>query len=349
MDKTFIPQLNSLRFFAAIAIVIFHFGKWSWPFDSTLNNYALIMNIGVSFFFVLSGLIMTIVYKHLKTFSKDRVKDFYKKRALRIVPLYILALVVVFILYIFMGGISHKILITQFFENLFFLQAWHPINALSLNFTGWSLSVEMFFYAIFPLIFPFVVSRKNKLKEIFAFWMISNLIVVFLCFNLDQNNLIINYFTKYFPLLHLNQFLIGIIAGLYYLKGIKKGNNLFILSFLFLLIYLPFVSKGLINIAHHDGLLAPVFALMIIGAASSKGLIKKILSHPLLVKAGDASYGIYILQFPVYYFVYEAYKFFNVFSVLHEEGRFYLFVVVLVLISYLSSKTFELWVKKKLN
>ena len=147
-------------------------------------------------------------------------------------------------------------------------------------------------------------------------------------------------------MLHLNQFLIGIVAGLYYLKGIKKGNILFFLSSLFLIFYLPFVSKGLIAIAHHDGLLAPIFALLIIGAASSARLIEKILSWSLFVKGGDASYGIYILQFPIYIAVYYIYDFLNIFSFLKEEGRFYTYLLVLIFLSYLSSKTFEIWIKK---
>ena len=96
MDKAFIPQLNFLRFFAAIAVVIFHFGRWSYPFNHVLNNYALIMNIAVSFFFVLSGFIMVINYKNLKIFSWENTKSFYIKRALRIIPLYVFALFLVF-------------------------------------------------------------------------------------------------------------------------------------------------------------------------------------------------------------------------------------------------------------
>ena len=344
-NKIFIPQLNSLRFFAAVAVVIFHFGKWSQPFSNTLNDYASIMNVAVSFFFVLSGFIMATVYEQLKVFSHEEVKKFYIKRALRIVPLYVLALIVTSVGLVFLGG---KFSLLQFVEGLFFLQAWIPADALSLNFTGWSLSVEMFFYAIFPFIFPFITSRKHVLRDSLIFWSISNLIVSFLCFYFNQDVLVVNHFIKYFPLFHLNQFLIGIIAGIFYLKGVKKSNGLFLFSVLFLVACLPFVSKGLIAIVYHDGLLAPIFALLIIGAASSEKLIKKILSWPLLVKAGDASYGIYILQVPVYVGVYKAYMFFNIFNYLGEEGRFYSCLLILILISYLSSRTFEVWARKKL-
>lgn len=327
-NKIFIPQLNSLRFFAAIAIVIFHFGKWSYPFDN--SSYSLSFNLAVSFFFVLSGFIMATVYNNLKTFSFKETYNFYLKRFARIIPLYVLAL----ILTIFF--IDEDFTLKEFFLNLFFLQAWSPEYALSLNFPGWSLSVEMFFYLLFPFVFPFITNRKRLFRFTFVFWLLSNLIVLMFYF--------LNYkieFIKYYPLLHLNEFLIGIWAGITYLKGVnKKAFLLFLGSLMFLFFYLPLISDY--NIIHHDGLLAPVFAILILGTSKIKSII---LSSKPLVKLGNASYGIYILQFPIYLITYKLYNDFNIFDSLGEERRFYIYIVILILISYLSSITFEKWMK----
>jgi len=279
---------------------------------------------------------MTIVYNKLKTFSVKNAKDFYIKRIARITPLYILALILTSLCLIDQFSITH------FLESLFFIQAWIPQDALTLNFPGWSLSVEMFFYLLFPFIFPLISSNK---KIPFIIWGVSNLAIVILCFGFNQDNTIINQFTKYFPLLHLNQFLIGITAGFFYLKGIKKNNALFIFSFLFLIIYLPLISQGTLPTLHHDGLLAPIFALLIVGATSSTSFIKKILTNPFFIKMGNASYGMYILQFPIYYITYKIYKTLNIYSYLGEEGRFYTYLIVLILIAFLSSITFEIWTK----
>jgi len=330
-SKIFIPELNSLRFFAAIAIVIFHFGKWSIPFnEGFLNNYALSFNLAVSFFFVLSGFIMATVYNNLKTFSFKETFKFYLKRFVRIVPLYILALLLTALF------INQDFSLTEFFLSLFFIQAWTSEYALSLNFTGWSLAVEMFFYLLFPFIFPIIANRKKLFEFTFIFWALSNLtIFILLSSNYDIA------FIKYFPLLHLNEFLIGIYAGLVYLKGINKKEFLFFLgSFIFLFFYLPLIPE--FNAAHHNGLLAPIFAILILGASKLKTII---LSNKLLVKLGDASYGIYILQFPIYSIVYKLYNDFHVFDFLREEGRFYIYLIILILISYLSSITFEKWMK----
>lgn len=329
-NKIFLPQLNSLRFFAAIAIVIFHFGRWSFPFnDGLLNNYSLSFNLAVSFFFVLSGFIMATVYNDLKTFSLKKALFFYLKRFARIAPLYLLALIITTFL------VNQKFFLEDFFLNLFFLQSWIPEHALSLNFTGWSLSVEMFFYLLFPFVFPFIANKNNIFKFTFIFWLLSNLAVLIL-FSFDYNI----SFIKYYPLLHLNEFLIGMYAGIIYLKGINKEKLLFFGSLLFLLLYLPLIPK--FNVIHHDGLLAPIFALLILGVT---GLKKTILSNKLLVKLGDASYGIYILQFPVYLIVYKVYEYLNIFDFLGEEKRFYIYLIILIIISYISSITFEKWMK----
>ncbi|MBP6914262.1 acyltransferase [Candidatus Parcubacteria bacterium] len=350
MNKTFIPQISSLRFFVAMAIVVFHYGRWSWPFNQQLiSDYASMMKLGINFFFVLSGFIMAINYEHFKEFSWEKTKEFYRKRIVRIMPLYLIALIVVFLIFFFNYYFDQNILVTQFIESLFFVQAWNPKDAMSLNYVGWFISAEMFFYLLFPFIFPKIFSKKGALKQITIFWLISNLITAFLCFNLDQNNEFFRNLTRFFPLFHLNQFLIGITAGLFFSKGIKKGNTIFILSLLFLLIYLPIISRGLLPTLHHNGLLAPVFALLIIGAASSYGIIKKILSLPLFIKMGDISYGIYILQYPVYYLIYRFYDNFHFYNPLKEEGRFYIYLLILIIVAYISSKTFEPWIRKKLD
>lgn len=328
-NKIFIPELNSLRFFAAIGIVIFHFGRWSIPFnEGILNNYTLSFNLAVSFFFVLSGFIMATVYNSLKSFSLDKSLNFYLKRFARIAPLYVLALILVVIFS------DQDFYFKEFLLSLFFLQSWIPEYALSLNFTGWSLSVEMFFYLLFPIIFPFIANRKNILKFTSIFWLLSSL-ATFILFYLGYDIA----FIKYFPLLHLNEFLIGMCAGLIYLKETdKRSNLLFFIPIIFLLLYIPFIPQ--LNVMHHDGLLAPVFALLILGASRLKTTI---LSNSFLVKLGNASYGIYILQFPIYLIVYKLYNGLNVFDLLGEEGRFYIYLIILVLISYLSSITFEKW------
>lgn len=81
-----LPALTGLRFFAAFAIVVLH-GMAAWPLPIFVAELAL--NQGVSFFFVLSGFILTYVYRDLS--GKGAVREFYIHRIARIWPVHIAA------------------------------------------------------------------------------------------------------------------------------------------------------------------------------------------------------------------------------------------------------------------
>ena len=94
-DRVHFPGLNSLRFFAALSVFIGHC-ELTKKFLSLPNNFELFDRInfggiGVYFFFVLSGFLIT----YLLCVEKDRfgtisIKRFYLRRILRIWPLYYL-------------------------------------------------------------------------------------------------------------------------------------------------------------------------------------------------------------------------------------------------------------------
>ena len=83
-----IDALTGLRFFAGIAIVIHHLHQFGLP-AYVLDGWLL--NNGVSFFFVLSGFILTYVYPTLET--HHAVQRFWIARVARIWPAHMAALV----------------------------------------------------------------------------------------------------------------------------------------------------------------------------------------------------------------------------------------------------------------
>ena len=84
-----VEQLTFTRFIAAISIVIFHYAKDVPPFNfdviSFLFNQA---NLGVSYFFILSGFVMIIAYGQKKNIS---FLSYMQKRFARIYPVTFLA------------------------------------------------------------------------------------------------------------------------------------------------------------------------------------------------------------------------------------------------------------------
>ncbi|MDW5290748.1 hypothetical protein [Formosa sp. PL04] len=62
-----LEQITFTRFLAAISIVIFHHGKNIFPFNQEGVSFIIKQaNIGVSYFFILSGFVMVIAYGNKK-------------------------------------------------------------------------------------------------------------------------------------------------------------------------------------------------------------------------------------------------------------------------------------------
>ncbi|MFY7757220.1 MAG: acyltransferase family protein [Flavobacterium stagni] len=156
-----IDQLTFTRFLAAVAIVIYHFGKRIFPFNaddvSFLVKHA---NIGVSYFYILSGFIMIISYGRSQ---KVAPLDYYKNRIARIYPVYLLGFLFYFPICIMINYPIDYTLIA----NATMLQSWMPGWVMRYNFPGWSVSVEMLFYFLFPLLFNYGYSKTNYRKANF--------------------------------------------------------------------------------------------------------------------------------------------------------------------------------------
>jgi peptidoglycan/LPS O-acetylase OafA/YrhL len=138
-----LPPLTSLRFIAAAMIVVGHayplFGKGAIALYIPLSQ-------GVSFFFVLSGFVLAYNYPALPT--RADVGRFLAARFARVWPLHAATCLMWIVLVSGDGGWARLVV------NLLLLQAWIPYKdwALSFNGVSWSLSVEFFFYAMFPML-----------------------------------------------------------------------------------------------------------------------------------------------------------------------------------------------------
>ena len=96
-EKVYFPNLDALRFFAFMFVYLRHgFGDVVKPIE--LGHFILNLlknglndsgDIGVSFFFVLSGFLITyLILKEIEVTGKIDVRAFYIRRCLRIWPLY---------------------------------------------------------------------------------------------------------------------------------------------------------------------------------------------------------------------------------------------------------------------
>lgn len=299
-----IDQLTFPRFLAAIAIVIFHFGREVYPFNTDL--FAPIFNranLGVSFFFFLSGFVMILAYGNNE---KILFSSYFRNRLARIYPLYFFSLLLTCAVFVFL---DYPVGTFSFFNSVLLVQAWNPQIVMDLNYPGWSISVEFFFYLLFPFLFNRLFSKhslgKTALVTILV-WILSQLIINLILessfLNLKDNRQLSN-FVHYSPILHLNEFLLGIVGSLFFIK-IKDswGKKLDLLAVVFFLVTLIILYNGL-PINSHNGALAIIFIPIIIILSLNTGYITKLFKNKVLVFLGEISFGVYILQVPIFLIV----------------------------------------------
>jgi len=326
-----IRQLTFTRFIAAILIVIYHFRKGVFPFDSWPIYLFSDLNLAVSYFFVLSGFVMLITYNRLE---KIDFFQYIKKRLVRIYPAYLLATLLVLLYWFFYLS---KIDYSGFVLNLLLIQAWIPVKALAFNYPAWAIAIEFFFYLTFPFLFNYIYKR-HKFRKVFflivSFWILSQVVIQFFWLNLRPGGTLAELnFVRFFPLFHLNQFLIGNLAGLCFLKfreNIADHKKFLLLIFILISGVLLFFD---FNLFYKDGLAAPILALFLIILSSSNNFFTRFLSFRPLIFLGELSYGIYIFQKPVFNWVYKILSLFGHNSV---TLNFYISFLVLIFVAVLS-------------
>ncbi|MDN3695222.1 acyltransferase [Chryseobacterium tructae] len=325
-----ISQITFTRFLAAMAIVISHFNKDLFLYKiNYISNIFLKANVGVSYFFILSGFIMIVAYH-----KKNRIEyfDYYRNRFARIYPLYVLGL----LLYLVTRYSNFSIY--KGFLYLFGLQSWIPGEAMILNFPGWSISVEFLFYLLFPLLYNYFYSKGNK-----SIWVVTVIIwimtQVFCSLYVDSSyykgpHTESHELLYYFPLMHINEFLVGNLAGLFFVKNSGQKNydvpviiifGLILLS----LIFLPWF--------YHNGLMALLFIPLIVLISKNNGVLTKVFSLKPLEYLGEASYAVYITHIPVLYILREVVGKYN-FSI---DTVFGIYIIVVILTSILFYQCIE--------
>lgn len=176
--------LDGVRGIAIILVMVFHVWQqsWMWPtfyignFEINLNHFAVVGYMGVEALFVLSGFCLFLPFAKA-CFTKGQFKfpvlDFYKKRLIRILPSYLLSMVMLlaFDKTVYIG--TGWTMVKNILSHLMFVSNFSVLNGGSyINAVYWSLAVEIQFYVLFPLI----ASLMKKWPHIttFAVSMLAN-------------------------------------------------------------------------------------------------------------------------------------------------------------------------------
>lgn len=149
-----LAQLTGLRFVAAFAVLLSHLdflgadpGSWgSWIYETLFRQGYC----GVSFFYVLSGFILSHAYGYRLASGETQLRSYFLLRICRIGPLHwVMALFFLAWLAAAKGAVPGPGTIGL---NMLLLHAWSSDFTVhyALNGPSWSLSDELFFYAAFP-------------------------------------------------------------------------------------------------------------------------------------------------------------------------------------------------------
>ncbi len=308
-----LPVLTSLRFFAALHVVLFHLRATKITFQNgLLGSVAELGYTGVSLFFVLSGFILVYTYQ-----GRDiPPRQFFRARFARIYPAYAFSLLLTapfFVLgmYVFKvpfltWSAAHPVVSSL--SVLALLQAWNPLGALAWNSVAWSLSVEAFFYAVFLVVLDWIVRRgKSQIFLLLVlFWMASLAVSTGYVFlkpdglrAVDSNVLNSPWLNvvKFNPLARLPEFLLGMCSGILFLRNAvsRKWATPLALGGLAAFLLVAYFSLAIPYPILHTGLLSAAFGALIYGLALGPSWAHFLKSR-LLVLFGDASYSLYLLH-----------------------------------------------------
>ena len=273
-----------------------------WLFGLPYVENLRLGSIGVDFFFVISGFLISLQLFNFKNAVENKQETFgralfvfYARRILRIFPLYYL---IVIISAIFNSGEIREALLWNlaYASNFYFikLQYWPGIFS---HF--WSLSVEEHFYLVWPFIVLFI--NKKYFPHVFTFVILFSVLFRYAVFNGNPNYFVLNVHT--FSCLDLFM-LGGFVAFLFeykkelFLKMFTNVNYRFATFFSFALLYFIWIIKsdwGSFNWIYQRFLFGVIYASLIGFLASGRGF-GKLFENKFLSHLGKLSYAIYLIH-----------------------------------------------------
>jgi peptidoglycan/LPS O-acetylase OafA/YrhL len=254
--------------------------------------------MGVPLFFVLSGFVLYYNYGDLEV-DKRR---FWTARFCRIYPIYLVAFLAAAAYAPAQAHDAYASIarVVQFgVLNILLLQAWHPSAATSWNAPSWSLSVETFFYLIFPALVVYISKRSTVWLRTLLFILCG---VTFVIRGSSVWSRDFWTWTRYSPVAYLPMFILGAVVGAVFLRRGRSSisgaqMNLTIMSTVASILGL-FAINRFIPPPLSAAIVTPLFALLIYSLAIGPSLVSSILEWPTMILLGEASYSVYILQEP---------------------------------------------------
>jgi peptidoglycan/LPS O-acetylase OafA/YrhL len=291
-----LPALDGLRFVAAMHIVLFHTLHVAWLRPVTWGSTS------TSLFFILSGFVLAYAYTADDGRLRVPKRELWWRRFARLYPLAVLTQLAAIPL-AWNGyapgerGLRAAAVLTG-------IQGWFPSIADSFNSPGWSVSVLAFCYLVFPALASALrgCSPRRLAAVLVVVWLWS-LVPTAAYLLMDGGE---SWFTviHHHPLSRLPEFAFGVVLARLFVtlptaRVPRWTAAVAVAALAAALLLLPDAAYPLA----HNGLLAPLHALLIVALAAGGGVLARVLAVRPLRALGHASYALFLLHVPLYAWV----------------------------------------------
>ncbi|MER5258590.1 MULTISPECIES: acyltransferase family protein [unclassified Streptomyces] len=305
------PRLDSLtgaRFVAAGLVFLCHiatgglFAAGTGPADGLMTATKTAGTIGVSFFFVLSGYVLTWSARPGETYG-----SLLRRRLVKILPNHAVTFALAMVVYAAAATPLGTALL-----NLLLLQSWSsdPAVFLSVNGASWSLSCELLFYALFPVLLPLV----GRIRAARLWWWAAGAAAAVMVLPLVAMGLLPRspafpavgswldgvsieglWFVYIFPLTRLLEFVLGMLMARIVLSGRWIGLSPVRAALLTAVAYVAGIYTPMLFTAAAVTVV-PLALLTAALAATDAGGGRTVLAGPVTRRLGEASFAFYLVH-----------------------------------------------------
>ncbi len=309
MSKIHFPNLDALRTLAFLGVFFFHSFHTEYeyihndPIYQFVNGLFTHGDLGVNFFFVLSGFLITyLLLDERKRNDRIDLRKFYMRRVLRIWPLYFFTVFFGFVVFPVLKHIFGQIPMESADLTLFlfflsnFNNIWYGLPDASMLGVLWSVSIEEQYYLVWPVLLLFFRNRLFLLaipvlaNVLFRYYFHTNgPVIQFHTFSV-MSNLFVGSL--------LGAMVFGRAAFVHLISKISYALNAVVyIVFGTLIIFRDAMLAFPVYNALDNLIFSLFFGWVILEQIYSKQSFFKVGSIAYLEKAGKYTYGLYCLHF----------------------------------------------------
>jgi peptidoglycan/LPS O-acetylase OafA/YrhL len=297
-STAYLPAVDGLRFLAIFSVVvIMHISHYidekffgnQMVQNRYWNNFIIEGGAGVPLFFMISGFILSLPFAQwrLNGAKKIDLKRYYLRRLTRLEPPYIIALIIFFIVHVWLlQTYSFKELLPRFFASAFYLHTIIYKEFSPILPVAWSLEVEVQFYLLAPLFFTIFLIKPAFLRRVLMLAIILSGAVYWF-----------GIWARPQLFMYLHFFFCGILATDLYVsnKTLISSPRLGALIGIGVLagfVFIPFIYIG-------GYLLKFLCMFLLLHTLLTNKTIEKLFSLKLIATIGGMCYSIYLLHFAI--------------------------------------------------